>query len=358
MHPSIHAGEFASALRRLRSRTPKDGEVTVGEDGVPRVTIVVPVQLPMPEPSLEGLAEYTELLAESWSAGNPFHPWATTDHHRFKAEYKDAHRPDPALTAPADLAARVIANIARWRANMESHQCRTGDRCRCPKSDSLRVIDAVLCTALIELASVGSIPWPVVTREALIAALVARNAAIEGDAEGVNAFSRTWLGLTRPERWREAVEMALLGDWVEQLGSGSTRDPSITSLLHRHRKAEHQRLQPLWERRVRGKRTALLSRPVGDSLTLADALPGARSPEALLNDTFIDDRISTVLSHLSAEETEIALSWARAEDSWAESADGVGQEAAYGERVRRKLKRLGSEYTPRQVERVVREGGA
>lgn len=139
---------------------------------------------------------------------------------------------------------------------------------------------------------------------------------------------------------------------------GSAHDPFVTDLLHRHRKTEHRRLQPLWERRVQGKRTALLSRPVGEGLTLADALPGARSPEALLNDTDIDDRIGTVLSQLPAAETEIALSWARTGDSWADTADGAGQEAAYGERVRRKLKRLGSEYARRQGERVVRGGEA
>ncbi|MFF5313161.1 MULTISPECIES: hypothetical protein [Streptomyces] len=279
------------------------------------------------------------------------------DHQLFEAQYKDAPRPQAAATAPADLASRVIANIARWRASMESHQCPASHRCRCPKSDSLRVIDSVLCTALIELASVGAVPWPLVTREALLAALVARNAAIEGDAEGVDAFSRTWLSLARPESWREAVEMALLGDWVEALGGGCTHDPFITDLLHRHRKTEHKRLQPLWERRVQGKRTAVLSRPVGDGLTLADALPGAQSPEVLLNDAFIDDRISTVLSQLPHADTEIALSWARTGDSWAETADSAGQETAYGERVRRKLKRLGSEYKRRQ-EHVVRGGGA
>ncbi|MCX4460319.1 hypothetical protein OG585_52275 (plasmid) [Streptomyces sp. NBC_01340] len=91
---------------------------------------------------------------------------------------------------------------------------------------------------------------------------------------------------------------------------------------------------------------------------MADALPGARSPEALLNDTDIDDRIGTVLSQLPAAETEIALSWARTGDSWADTTDGAGQEAAYGERVRRKLKRLGSEYARRQGERVVRGGEA
>ncbi|MGA5900235.1 hypothetical protein [Streptomyces venetus] len=49
-------------------------------------------------------------------------------------------------------------------------------------------------------------------RSALLAALTARNAAIEGDAATVDAFSDEWLGLSHPQKWREAVEMALLGN--------------------------------------------------------------------------------------------------------------------------------------------------
>lgn len=357
MNLPLHAGEFASTLHRLRSRSPRDGEVTIGEDGVPRLAIRLEVQLPT-EQTLEGLARYTELLAESWSAGDPYHPWATTQHHRFDVQRKEALRLEAATTTPVDLAARVVANIARWRSSMENHQCLDSRRCLCGKSDSLRVIDAVLCTALIELAAAGSIPWPFAARQALLAALVARNAAIEGEADGVDAFSHTWLGLARPQKWREAVEMALLGDWVETLGSGSMNDPSITDLLDRHSKAEHRRLLPLWERRVRGKYTALLDGPVGDGLTLSDVLPGGRSPEALLDDPFTDDRISAVLDQLPDEDAEFALKWACTGDSWPVTAGGTGREAAYGERVRRKLKRLGSEYARRQVERIVRGGGA
>lgn len=60
-------------------------------------------------------------------------------------------------------------------------------------------------------------PWP--DRSALREALSARNAAIEGDSERVDLFSKSWLKLDRPAAWRPAVEMALLGDWVGTLRS-------------------------------------------------------------------------------------------------------------------------------------------
>jgi hypothetical protein len=82
-------------------------------------------------------------------------------------------------------------------------------------------------------------------RTAVLAALKARNAAIEGDAGTVDAFSRDWLGLSDPVGWREAVENALLGDWVDHLGRGLLRYPELAELPHRHTAIEHQHLQPL-----------------------------------------------------------------------------------------------------------------
>ncbi|MES4891010.1 hypothetical protein [Streptomyces sp. NPDC096012] len=77
------------------------------------------------------------------------------------------------------------------------------------------------------------------TREAVMAALVARNACIEGDTAAVDEFSRAWLHLGRPQAWRAAVEMALLGDWVEALGRHLSGDAEIMELLHRHTQREH-----------------------------------------------------------------------------------------------------------------------
>lgn len=70
---------------------------------------------------------------------------------------------------------------------------------------------------------------------------------MHGDTDAVDTFSRTWLGLAQPERWRAAVEMALLGDWVSALGSGAATATTVVSVLRHDAETEHLRLQPLWE---------------------------------------------------------------------------------------------------------------
>lgn len=186
------------------------------------------------------------------------------------------------------------------------------------------------------------------TRRAFLAALAARNAAIEGDGAAVDDFARTWLGLDHPERWRPAVEMALLGHWVDALGGGTADDPAVVALLRGHTDVEHRQLQPLWERRTRGKRVTLLSCPVGDGLTLADVVADRRSPEALVVDgEFRDGRVATVLGQLAAPAREVACAWAHGKESWEKAAIRADQPADYGETVRRRLKRLGKRHVAR-----------
>ncbi|MBQ1116994.1 hypothetical protein [Streptomyces sp. C3-3] len=186
-------------------------------------------------------------------------------------------------------------------------------------------------------------------RVALAAALTARNAVIEGDTAAIDAFSRTWLGLSRPERWRAAVEMALLGDWVDALGRGAATDQYVLSLLRRHTDNEHRALQPLWERRVRGKRTVLLGQPLGTDLTVQDLLVDHHTPEAEVLGELADSRLFTVLQGLDADENTLAKTWAASRDTWAEAALAAELPTECGERVRRKLKRLGRRYEERRT---------
>ncbi|WP_461091774.1 hypothetical protein [Streptomyces incanus] len=132
-----------------------------------------------------------------------------------------------------------------------------GAAARRERTDAGRNTISVVARVFLMLATLPETP-SAPARVALCAALTARNAAIEGDAETIDAFSRTWLGLSHPAAWREAVEAALLGDWVEALGRGLATDDYVQALLDQHARSEHRALQPLWERRVRGKRTALL----------------------------------------------------------------------------------------------------
>ncbi|MFE9427743.1 hypothetical protein ACFYNO_32825 [Kitasatospora sp. NPDC006697] len=188
-------------------------------------------------------------------------------------------------------------------------------------------------------------------RLALMAVLTARNAAIEGDTATVDAFSRDWLGLSDPARWREAVENALLGDWVQHLGRGLLRDPDLLGLLHRHTRIEHRHLQPLWERRVRGRRLRLLQDPVAEGLVLADLIADPRRFEdTIFAAELADSRLAAVLSGLAPVEAAVAAAYAAdPKASWTEAAAAAGHPApeAFGDRVRRKLKRLGERHTAR-----------
>ncbi|MER5483706.1 hypothetical protein ABT024_10860 [Streptomyces sp. NPDC002812] len=217
------------------------------------------------------------------------------------------------------------------------------------------IMYADLAHVLLDLAVTG--PWQLTRSERLLLqnALVARNAAIDGDHDTVDEFSRTWLGLEHPARWRAAVEMALLGDWVDALHDRAVDDPALRHLLRREADEAHHQMLPLWEHRTRSQRVTLLSRPVGDGLTLADVVTDRRCPESLLvDDEFQDPRVGAVLRQLAEPEEKVARTWAAGADSWAVAAVDSAQPAAYGERVRRKLHRLGARQTERAAAAVTR----
>lgn len=208
----------------------------------------------------------------------------------------------------------------------------------------------LIAEMLLKLNKVLCLPFLVRPYEAQAAGLIARNAAIEGDSDTVDAFSRNVLGLKHPARWREAVEMALLGDWVASLGTGTATKPYVHDLLRRHADVQHRYLQPVWERKIKGKPTVLLNQPVDETRTIADLLVEYRTPEQDLLSKQREIRVSTVLKHMSAEEQAMALTWAEHGDPWPEVANEYGQERQFGETVRRKLRRLGDRHTDRAAE--------
>ncbi|MFH8894505.1 hypothetical protein [Streptomyces sp. NPDC017949] len=194
-------------------------------------------------------------------------------------------------------------------------------------------------------------------REALAAAFAARSAALDGNAARVDAFSREWLGLAHPERWREAVEMALLSDWTSALPAGAADDAYVSEQLRRRARTEHTRLRPLWERgRFHGRRTALFSEPLRGGGTVEDLVADGRTPETeALFTELADSRIAAVIWELRTQEGEqgyaVAWNWASAGEGWAQAAADAGLPEAYGERIRRKLKRLGQRQTARDAAR-------
>ncbi|MFC8201689.1 hypothetical protein ACFUTV_40870 [Streptomyces sp. NPDC057298] len=208
---------------------------------------------------------------------------------------------------------------------------------------------SVIGSTLLALAEREAQASSSALRPALLAALTARNAAIEGDTETVDAFSEEWLGFSHPQKWRGAVEMALLGSWVEVLGQGKSTDQYILDVLERHARTEHRALQPLWERRTRGRRTVLLSQPLSTNLTVQDLLVEHRTPESEVLGELVDSRLLAVLRGLEADEDALACAWALSTDTWQEAALNTELPVGYGERVRRKLKRLGRQYEERRT---------
>ncbi|CDR10597.1 hypothetical protein [Streptomyces iranensis] len=100
------------------------------------------------------------------------------------------------------------------------------------------------------------------SRSGLIAAMAAREAAIEGRDRAVDDFAVDWLGI-RPAKagqWREAVSTALLTDWTAALSTPSMAEESVLRLLKTETLMEHRRLQPVWTRRSGGCRTHLLDK--------------------------------------------------------------------------------------------------
>jgi hypothetical protein len=134
----------------------------------------------------------------------------------------------------------------------------------------------------------------------------------------------------------------------------------------------HRELTPVWPRRVAGQRLWSLDAAFGDGLTLHDVTSGPDPHEVLFGALPDDSRIAAVLAQLKPPERAVAMAWADSEvTSWAEvAADAIAlapdrfsgfAPEALGERVRRKLKRLGAEHKRLQAQLSgvrLAEGGA
>ncbi|MFF8696379.1 hypothetical protein ACF08W_29610 [Streptomyces sp. NPDC015144] len=199
-------------------------------------------------------------------------------------------------------------------------------------------------------------------------AVEARNEAALGNMELVERFMASDLGLWRGARWQEPVATALMGEWASTLYTHGTIRRGALDQLMRDVREIHRQLTPLWRRRCAGERLLSLDAPVLDSgLTLGDLIASGPDPADALGGTLPDDpRVLSVLNQLSPLERAVALAWSRPRTtSWTEAAADIlaldalaspghrkyaGLDAqALGERVRRKLKRLGGRHTARHA---------
>ncbi|MFD3719893.1 hypothetical protein [Streptomyces sp. NPDC058674] len=166
----------------------------------------------------------------------------------------------------------------------------------------------------------------------------------------VASFARTYLGISRTDaEWLEAVSTALLGDWVDALGVGPPTDNGELHRLRREAHAVHRQLMPLWQRKSGPGRVWMLDYQLPSGETLHDLVAGSYriEDEALAWSPDRDDACA-VFSRLKEDEQHVAQAFAVGGGSWAEAAATAGLPPQVGERVMRKLRRLGLEYQRRR----------
>jgi DNA-directed RNA polymerase specialized sigma24 family protein len=187
-------------------------------------------------------------------------------------------------------------------------------------------------------------------RAAYWAALLARRAVLTGETELVASFIEEWLGMqSTPERV-EAVSTALLEEGWDA-GAAVDQDLLLAD-LRRRAKRQARALKPIWETRLNRRYVGSLDQPAaaGSStlMTIADQLPDPATAEDLaLAREHEQQRLRQVLDWLKPDEREVTSMYAEYRElTWTEAAHlaGAADPAAMGERVRRKLKRLGAEH--------------
>ncbi|MFE6892015.1 hypothetical protein [Streptomyces sp. NPDC057694] len=113
----------------------------------------------------------------------------------------------------------------------------------------------------------------------------------------------------------------------------------------------HRQLVPLWRRGTRHGRVLSLDAELGDNLSLYDLV--ADDVDYLAHTAggvFQDDRLNRVLRDMNPAERQVVFAYAEGEGTtWTEAAVHAGalDAEAFGERVRRKAKRLAAEQARR-----------
>ncbi|WP_157531434.1 MULTISPECIES: hypothetical protein [unclassified Kitasatospora] len=181
----------------------------------------------------------------------------------------------------------------------------------------------------------------------LVQALNARQAVLTGDRAALETFTR--VGLGRWSGWSEPVSTALIGPWADPFLAEGQLSPDSLQLLKREASSIHRQLAPVWRRKIDRSRLLLLDTPLGDGLTLYDLISNQSRPEdSLLAEELDDSRVPHVLRRLTPEEAVVAARWAADPDAtWPGASLAAGHTEAFGERVRRKLRRLGNQHTER-----------
>jgi hypothetical protein len=148
-------------------------------------------------------------------------------------------------------------------------------------------------------------------------------------------------------QWREAISTTLLGPWCDPLASTGHLPATTVGTLRAEARTRHRQAVPLWRRRTRHGRVLSLDASLGDGLSLHDLV--AADLHHLAHTTggvFDDERLNSVLRGLAPAERQVVFAYAEGEGTtWTEAAAvaGAADPDAFGERVRRKTRRLAAE---------------
>ncbi|WP_333738218.1 hypothetical protein [Streptomyces sp. IBSBF 2806] len=193
----------------------------------------------------------------------------------------------------------------------------------------------------------------------LSAAMKVRRDVVEVDGtvslpEALDGVAKDVLVLPRSERWHEAVSTALLGDWMDPLFSTGYLPDTALGALKAEACSVHRQLVPVWRRRTRHGRVLSLDADLG-GLSLYDLVADdVGSLAHTIGGVFEDERLNRVLRGFDPAERAVVFAYAEGEGTtWTEAAArvGVADPKAFGERVRRKSKRLAAEQRRRVAQR-------
>ncbi|WP_328974217.1 hypothetical protein [Streptomyces canus] len=158
------------------------------------------------------------------------------------------------------------------------------------------------------------------------------------------------------DRWREAAAGALFDDWCSPLQATGHLSNSALSALKTEACRRHKGLVPIWRRGTRHGRTLSLDADLG-GVSLYDLV--AADVDYLAHTAgggFEDERLTAVLRGLEPAEQQVVFAYTEGEGTtWEEAAAAAGasKPEAFGERVRRKVRRLADEQRRRLAQRRV-----
>ncbi|WP_333738216.1 hypothetical protein [Streptomyces sp. IBSBF 2806] len=193
------------------------------------------------------------------------------------------------------------------------------------------------------------------TSTLLWAMLCRRSIVVPAQGGTLMTLAARELVLPQSPRWREAISTALLGPWFDPLMANGYLPPTAFGELRAEARTLHRQLVPIWRRRTRHGRVLSLDAALGNGLSLYDLV--AADVDLLAHTAggvSEDGRLDAVLRGLSPKERQVVYAYAEGGGtSWTEAATAAGasEPEAFGERVRRKVKRLAAEQARRSDQR-------